>query len=1318
MTDFRDIEQLLQEPHNSLLSKLKPKNIGKEAAVDLIKKTAPLIQRGIELIADTAVPVIGLGTVFQLISTILSYYERESKLSETITSLGVLVANVGASLALLVTNPELEMLIGGLETVLLDIKSVIHDEKMALKGKGFHKVLHVFSKADKVEGRILVFQDKLARATGDLDFRLQIKTHNSIEQIAEDFILLRVTVEDRFAGLTKRIGSGNEKIMVLLAEILESQTAAHADIHLDDEVYAYFGSLTEDNGALDERPIHSKDLVIASIRQDIKESYEPKLDDCDGFTLKLRYLDKRAKATRTVDVNPRMLKTIIGSRRYEDVTMLIERNSTGYAPFENDTKKRVVVKEGESTVIISIDPETTQNFEDAQREISASTDIYLTSDSTIILENGTHFAVSGILAALNDDDGNDEIVVQLPVPPVQEIHSDELEPLHLVSYSSIAEFDVMVSYCWKTSRVLVKRVVEELRERGLTVWFDEDEMHNSILDRMAEAISKSKVFCMFLNTDYQESYNCQLEYGFAAAKKKPIVTARDTTDELKPDGAALLAGSNLYSDFSGEFDKPFDLLYKNIQSALEPILLRDVSRKTAATLRSNTSIDYLFAWLNPVDFSDDLLKFEEAYVPPTRQWMLRNLTDWVKNDTQSVLCLLGGAGVGKSVFAWLAHNYPTEYISPAIFFCRHNNERKNNAKNIVSSLAYQLAYYSPEFKSYLFDVQSNEAKEQASNLDMIPLIQRSDSFKTLILDGLHHIKVPDGKNLLFVIDALDECERPGSIGRVNLLLTIKDYHKKLPKGIKLLVTSRPEEDIVMALEAIKPDEMLIRQQHAIQDVFIYFEFKFHKLCSDAGVEYTDDIRDAAARLADASQGVFVFAALACQQFAEMRARNRGDFRARLLQGVETLSEGGGNMDSIYIPFLNSHYSNADDHDFVMFAAFMGIVTAVSVALSAEAIALILNIPVYVVDAVVLRIGSILHLQGGRIRVLHKSVKDFLTSRCVDKRFRVSIKKYHDLIASKCFKLVLLTADPENDELVEYANSYWTYHLSAGNFSQEHIENLNKMVIEDGAFRLIAWFKGLLHSNTRTAVAQKQIMKYLAKMKDFESMKAIANMLEMVFNLAFLSFGDTFKASEWKSRVASFRETVQHATHIIDESSLEENASYDFYISYEQSSSDVAISLLGQLQNRGYTVSLMTHSTDNALLLKDRARMLNSLVYLVVVTQKYEASKLCQMDFTYARTHERGMFGVFAELDSFVRGDSSTHLKSEFWTTTLTNPNEFEIPSEFDQIPLFFKMKNSLQFPSWRQFRMSLELSIKRSNSAKEFARAGNLVSGAGHYKDL
>ncbi|KAI9332083.1 hypothetical protein BDR26DRAFT_652645 [Obelidium mucronatum] len=1020
-------------------------------------------------------------------------------------------------------------------------------------------------------------------------------------------------------------------------------------------------------------------LLLPPVRQDVKEFYEPKLDGHDGFILKLRYTDHITKCEKVADLNKKLLEKYIGCQDTTGTMILIDKNQPGFAPLNNTGHKKLVINEGNSTVVVRVDPATIHSFSDVKSLVSATSDVNLSDDSTVVSSCGGSYSVSTLPFAMSmsNADGDEHLEVHVPVASISETESiAPSEPLNVVPCTEQKEFDVMVSYCWKSSKDLVDTVVYALRAEGLTVWFDESEMHNNILDRMAEAICKSKVFCMFLNVEYQESYNCQLEYGFAAAKKKPVVIARDTTGDLKDDGAALLAGCNLYSDFSGpDFDTPFQLLYMNIRNAIatstanhSAVAIAEAQQQQQQQQQPESG-ELLRDWLNPVDFTDDLTRFQEAYVPPTRQWMLKSLREWMSQETQSVLVLFGGAGVGKSVFAWLAQHNPDTYIAPASFFCRHNNERKNNAKNVLSTLAFQLAEYSQEFAAYLYEVQWNETALQEANSDIIPLVQRADAFETLILDGLAYIQVPEGKNLLLVVDALDECETPGSLGRANLLSTIKENYKKLPKGIKLLVTSRPEEDIVSALESIHPDQMLVREQQSIDDVLLYLNVKLAKICEDAGVPYEKEVRDAAALLADASQGVFVFAALACKSLAEM----------------DNTWCDGGDMDGIYTPFLQSHYVDATTQDIAMFKACMGVVTALSIGLSSESIALILKVPVFSVDAVVLRIRSILHVEGGKIRVLHKSVKDFLTSaRCTDLRFRIGLSAPHDLICRQCFDLVLLSPEtPAPSELYRYTIAYWTHHLANGSIGNldDHLPLLERLLENQGAC-LITWFKALLQTNTpATTTAKNNIFSYLAKVKKSESLKPTAEKCEKALNVAFLVFGEVYKEVLWEGQVATFQDVLKElkVEEQLAKAEVAELSEYDFYVSFELGSADAAKQLSDGLRKAGHTVALMSHAKESAELLKDQSRILQSTVFLVLLTAKYEDSRQCRANFDYAKSNDRGMFGMFLDPESVVRGDASWYLENSFWTTDTLSSGKVK------NVLALYKIKAELKFDTWKRF---------------------------------
>ncbi|KAJ3087872.1 hypothetical protein HK100_008213, partial [Physocladia obscura] len=115
--------------------------------------------------------------------------------------------------------------------------------------------------------------------------------------------------------------------------------------------------------------------------------------------------------------------------------------------------------------------------------------------------------------------------------------------------------------------------------------------------------------------------------------------------------------------------------------------------KLSPVTTDNSILNEILVWLSPVDFTSDLDKFSQAYVSGTREIILNAIVDWMKTDQSSTLCQLGGAGVGKTMLAWLLHSQAPRfsYQVGAYFFCKHNDEQKNNPRNIVSTLASQLA---------------------------------------------------------------------------------------------------------------------------------------------------------------------------------------------------------------------------------------------------------------------------------------------------------------------------------------------------------------------------------------------------------------------------------------------------------------------------------------------------------------------------------------------------------------------------------------------------------------------------------------------------
>src|SRR5262249_55919651 len=133
------------------------------------------------------------------------------------------------------------------------------------------------------------------------------------------------------------------------------------------------------------------------------------------------------------------------------------------------------------------------------------------------------------------------------------------------------------------------------------------------------------------------------------------------------------------------------------------------------------------------------------------------------------LWLNGGAGVGKSIIAWLVTNsLPDGFLLGSQFYCRHNDKLKNSAARLVATIAYDLISVVPDIATDLKAAMDQDA-EDVENNQVSLLDQPILAFDKLVLNPLSKITTPPSKAILIVIDALDECGKQGDSVRREFL---------------------------------------------------------------------------------------------------------------------------------------------------------------------------------------------------------------------------------------------------------------------------------------------------------------------------------------------------------------------------------------------------------------------------------------------------------------------------------------------------------------------------------------------------------------------
>ncbi|KAJ6474724.1 hypothetical protein DFH09DRAFT_953059, partial [Mycena vulgaris] len=152
-------------------------------------------------------------------------------------------------------------------------------------------------------------------------------------------------------------------------------------------------------------------------------------------------------------------------------------------------------------------------------------------------------------------------------------------------------------------------------------------------------------------------------------------------------------------------------------------------------------------------------------------------------DSTHVVMLSGVAGSGKSTIAKSVASILAEQdgiLAASFFFSRDYAERKE-IKHLATTLAIQLADYSPDFQAHLIHFLEND---RTGILDADPHLQ----FQKLVVQMLAKLS-PSSSPWVICLDALDEC---GTDRGQIILRWLSDSIAQIPAHIKFFLTGRPD----------------------------------------------------------------------------------------------------------------------------------------------------------------------------------------------------------------------------------------------------------------------------------------------------------------------------------------------------------------------------------------------------------------------------------------------------------------------------------------------------------------------------------------------
>ena len=407
--------------------------------------------------------------------------------------------------------------------------------------------------------------------------------------------------------------------------------------------------------------------------------------------------------------------------------------------------------------------------------------------------------------------------------------------------------------------------------------------------------------------------------------------------------------------------------------------------------------------------------------PGTRTQVLDILIEWSLDPAGTPFFWLNGmAGTGKSTIAQsICNRLDADGRLAASFFCsRSAGGGRNNARNIVPTIVFQLAYHVQGFMRELCDVlrmPDRTTQSIAKQLQQLLWRPLSSAFET---PGVSRSgELPP----IIVIDGLDECLDTGAQQFVQSLL--RRFEHDHPVHLRFLLLSRSERHIGIPIDASTVNVSRL-QLHSLQhsdvsrDIRRYVESGFYEMSSrrDWGIEwYTEDDIECIVIQANV---LFIYAATVLKYLEESRFRPEKRLDILRQMGLTATTKKTGALRPLHLLYsiILQNLGKTDDleaFEVDLVRNILFIISSSPTPLSIPVISDLLQSEVAEVKACIGSLSSVVLVppepeeKAQPVKVLHASFPEFVrsSSPLVPEHFRFDVGNVHRIFLLKCLAVM-------------------------------------------------------------------------------------------------------------------------------------------------------------------------------------------------------------------------------------------------------------------------------------------------------------------------
>ncbi|KEP49066.1 putative vegetative incompatibility protein HET-E-1 [Rhizoctonia solani 123E] len=456
----------------------------------------------------------------------------------------------------------------------------------------------------------------------------------------------------------------------------------------------------------------------------------------------------------------------------------------------------------------------------------------------------------------------------------------------------------------------------------------------------------------------------------------------------------------------------------------------------------------------------------------TRIAVLHALDSWSKNQSAAnVYWMSGMAGTGKTtIAATLSDALFNQKQLGASFFCTRTSPECSSIERVVPTLAYQLARYSRPFQAAVGRVLENDPDIGTREISL--------QFERLLKEPLLKVKNTIPRNVVIIIDALDECDNQR--GAKTLLNALFQHNPSLP--VKFFITSRPEPDLRDAVLSQQTEKRNVFYLHDIEQSIVQADIELYlreELAFMPPAEY--QIK----RLAELAGPLFIYAATVVRYIRPGKTLANSQSRLELVLSVKPeLKRQYAELDALYTTILNTALDENVLEPTEREHAERVLWTSVCARepISIETLTDMTELNKEEVFAVLQSFLSVLHLSEGQNRVstLHASFPEFMFSSERAGKYFCNQLVYGQRLTLRCFGIMKVQLrfnicrlessflpDASLTDIAQrvktfispsllYACRYWGDHLISITHSCAVVTEIEEFLVE----RLLFWMEVL------------------------------------------------------------------------------------------------------------------------------------------------------------------------------------------------------------------------------------------------------------------